>query len=165
MSLALNISAVQPEDHAAILRLNATVSELTSIMELPRLQAMCAEPGFHRAITVAGQFAGFMLAMCENADYTNVNFAYFSARYNRFLYVDRIVVSADFAGLKLGSHLYEAAFAYARAEALPVVCCEYNIVPPNTASQHFHDKFGFTEIGQQSTADGKKIVSMQIAQP
>lgn len=154
---------ITTENFLDILRLNTSVSELTSVMALPRLQAMCAQPGFHRCIHVDGQFAGFILAMRENAEYQNVNFAYFGARYPRFLYVDRIVIDPAFKGLQLGSRMYEAAFAYARTEALSVITCEYNIIPPNEASRRFHDKFGFQEIGQQNFEDGKKTVSMQVA--
>ncbi len=163
MSTNITLHEVAAEDFPDILRLNASVSELTSEMALPRLQAMCAQPGFHRCIFVDGRFAGFILAMREQAEYQNVNFAYFSARYPHFLYVDRIVVEPAFKGLQLGSRIYDAAFAYARAEALAVISCEYNIIPPNKASKRFHDKFGFHEIGQQELDAGKKIVSMQVA--
>lgn len=157
------LGEISADDFQLILHLNASVSELTSVMALPRLQAMCAQPGFHRCIRVDGQFAGFILAMREMADYPNVNFEFFSARYKRFLYVDRIVVEPAFKGLQLGSRIYEAVFAYARAEALQAVTCEYNIIPPNETSRHFHNKFGFQEVGQLVSDDGKKTVSMQVA--
>jgi predicted GNAT superfamily acetyltransferase len=163
MSTNVTLREVAAEDFPDILRLNASVSELTSEMALPRLQAMCAQPGFHRCIFVDGRFAGFILAMRENADYKNVNFAYFASRYPNFLYVDRIVVEPAFKGLQLGSRIYAEAFAYARQQALPVISCEYNIQPPNEASRRFHDKFGFHEIGQQELDGGKKTVSMQVA--
>jgi predicted GNAT superfamily acetyltransferase len=163
MSVNIMLRETCAEDFPDILQLNASVSELTSEMALPRLQAMCAQPGFHRSIFVDGRFAGFILAMRENADYRNDNFAYFGARYPRFLYVDRIVIEPAFNGLGLGSRMYQAAFAYTRDQALPVIACEYNIVPPNEASRRFHDKFGFHEIGQRVLDDGHKTVSMQVA--
>jgi uncharacterized protein len=163
MSTNITLREITAEDFPDILQLNASVSELTSEMALPRLQAMCAQPGFHRSIFVDGRFAGFILAMRENADYQNANFAYFASRYTNFLYVDRIAVEPVFKGLQLGSRIYTAAFAYARQQALPVISCEYNIVPPNEASRRFHDKFGFHEIGQRVLDDGHKTVSMQVA--
>jgi predicted GNAT superfamily acetyltransferase len=46
---------------------------------------------------------------------------------------------------------------------LPWVTCEYDIEPPNPASERFHRGFGFTEVGRQSVAGGKKQVSLQAA--
>ena len=82
----------------------------------------------------------------------------------RFIYVDRIVVHPDFAGLKIGSQLYEDLFGYARSQGIRAITCEYNIQPPNPASQRFHDKFGFRELGRQWVAHGTKLVSLQAAE-
>ena len=68
------------------------------------------------------------------------------------------------AGLGLGSLLYRDLFEQARADAVPIVCCEYNIQPPNEASRRFHDKFGFREVGSQWLDGGKKRVSLQISE-
>jgi len=59
--------------------------------------------------------------------------------------------------------LYEAVFAHAARSQLPWVTCEYDIEPPNPASERFHRGFGFAEVGRQSVADGKKQVSLQAA--
>jgi hypothetical protein len=52
---------------------------------------------------------------------------------------------------------------HARDNAIPLVTCEYNIVPPNEPSRLFHDKFGFREQGTQWVASGSKRVSLQAA--
>jgi len=54
-------------------------------------------------------------------------------------------------------------FRYARDHAIPLVTCEYNIVPPNEPSRLFHDRFGFKEQGTQWLANGTKRVSLQAA--
>ena len=54
--------------------------------------------------------------------------------------------------MKIGSRLYEDLFDYARSQGIKAITCEYNIQPPNPASQRFHDKFGFKELGQQWVA-------------
>jgi predicted GNAT superfamily acetyltransferase len=46
---------------------------------------------------------------------------------------------------------------------IPVVACEFDVQPPNPASERFHAKFGFIEVGRQSVAGGKKTVSLQTA--
>jgi predicted GNAT superfamily acetyltransferase len=102
--------------------------------------------------------------MRNDAPYVNDNFSWFAARYSAFVYVDRIVVSASFGRNKLGSLLYTDLFAYARANRLPLVTCEYNIIPPNEPSRRFHDKFGFEEVGTQWVSNGAKRVSLQAAE-
>jgi predicted GNAT superfamily acetyltransferase len=60
--------------------------------------------------------------------------------------------------------LYEDLFHYARQLAIPLVACEYNIVPPNEPSRLFHDRFGFRERGTQWVAGDTKQVSLQAAE-
>jgi uncharacterized protein len=118
---------------------------------------------YHKVAMVEGEVCAFLLAMCNGADYQNDNFEWFAKKYTRFIYVDRIVVSSSARGLRLGSWLYEDLFSYARSNAIPLVTCEYNIVPPNEPSRLFHDKFGFKEQGTQWVAQGSKQVSLQTA--
>lgn len=102
--------------------------------------------------------------MCDEAAYENENFAWFASRYSRFIYVDRVVVAPTCRGRRLGSLLYEDLFRYARDNAIPIVTCEYNIVPPNEPSRLFHEKFGFKEQGTRWVAVGCKQVSLQVAE-
>jgi predicted GNAT superfamily acetyltransferase len=160
----IRIRDVLPGDHARIVELNADAVLHTSVMDIARLAELDVMTSYHKAITVNGGVAGFLLAMRESAPYRNDNFAFFAARYKTFLYIDRIVIGSDFAGLKLGSLLYQDLFDHARHNAVPVLACEYNIDPPNEPSRHFHDKFGFKEIGRQWLDDGRKQVSLQVAE-
>ncbi len=152
-------------DFARVVELNAQALQHTSVMDLAQLTELDALSSYHRVIIVADKVAGFLLAMRENAAYVNENFDFFAARYKSFLYVDRIVIDVKYAGLKLGSMLYKDLFDYAQSNDINVVTCEYNIEPPNEPSRHFHDKFGFTEIGTQWLDGGKKRVSLQVATP
>ena len=112
---------------------------------------------------VDGAVAGFLLAFREGAHYDSENYQWFGSRFSRFLYVDRIVVDGTCAGRGIGSALYADLFAFARSQGVDTITCEYNIDPPNHASRAFHDRFGFTELGTRSTADGTKRVSLQAA--
>lgn len=159
----IRIRDVLPDDYARIIEPNAAAVLLTSVMDIARLSELDAVSSYHKVITVKGDVAGFLLTMRESEPYRNDNFAFFAARYETFVYIDRIVISSEFAGLKLGSMLYRDLFDYARQNAIPVVVCEYNIDPPNEPSRHFHDKFGFKEIGRQWLDGGKKQVSLQVA--
>jgi predicted GNAT superfamily acetyltransferase len=150
-------------DFPRIAELNAQAVQHTSVMDFKRLADLDALSAYHRAVTVDGRVAGFVLAMREDAPYRNDNFTYFADRFDTFLYIDRIVIDPSYAGLKLGTLLYNDMFDYARRHAVLSVVCEYNIDPPNEPSRRFHDNFGFTEIGTQWLDGGKKKVSLQAA--
>jgi hypothetical protein len=150
-------------DFAAVCALNAAEVRHTSPMDLERLALLDGLAWRHTVACVDGVIAAFVLAMRDGTAYPNDNFAWFARRHARFVYVDRIVVSAAHRGLALGTRLYEDLFAHARAGGFPVVTCEYNLVPPNEPSARFHLRFGFEEAGSEWLADGSKRVSMQVA--
>ena len=155
----------RPSDFEDILRLNAAEVRHTSPMDAARLKLLHGLSSYHRVAVDAIGVAAFLLAMREAAAYENENYAWFSARYERFVYIDRIVVSRDLAGQGIGSALYSDLFEYARDAGIEIVACEYNLEPPNPVSKAFHDRWGFTEVGSQRLADGSKRVSMQVVRP
>jgi predicted GNAT superfamily acetyltransferase len=161
----LVIRDATPSDFETICALNLAEIQHTSAMDVDRLAALDELSCYHKIGCVAGSVAAFLLAMCNGAPYENDNFAWFARRYTRFIYVDRVVVSSSFRGLSFGSLLYEDMFRYARDNGIPLVTCEYNIVPPNEPSRLFHDKFGFKEQGTQWASNGSKRVSLQAAVP
>ncbi len=151
-------------DVAAIVLLNDGAVQHTSAMDEARLKELQSFADCNWVITVDGSVAGFLLAMRERAGYSNPNYDFFAARYPVFLYIDRIVIAPEHAGLKLGTRLYVALFERARTNGVPVISCEYNIEPPNEPSRRFHDKFGFAEIGTQLLDGGRKRVSLQTVE-
>jgi predicted GNAT superfamily acetyltransferase len=161
---AVAIRDAAPSDCQAICALNLAEVQHTSPMDLSRLAALSALSCYHRVGCVDNSVAAFLLAMCHTALYENDNFQWFVRRFTQFIYIDRVVVSSAFRGLRLGTALYEDLFRYARRNGIPLVTCEYNIVPPNEASRLFHDKLGFRELGTQWVANGTKQVSLQVAQ-
>ena len=108
-------------------------------------------------------FAAFLLAFREGARYDSPNYRWFAARYERFLYVDRIAVANAHQGRGLGAALYADLFAFAGEHGVPRVVCEYYSQPLNLASQKFHARAGFSEVGTQWLPDGSKQVSFQLA--
>ena len=150
-------------DFETILALNDAEVQQTSAMDRARLQHLHGLSSYHRVAVVDGRVGAFLLAMSSGAAYANDNFKWFTDQVGSFMYVDRIVVGADYAGLGIGSALYRDLFSETRARGLPTITCEYNIEPPNPASRAFHDKFGFRELGTQWVAGGSKRVSLQAA--
>jgi predicted GNAT superfamily acetyltransferase len=158
------IRPAAPTDFEAICALNLAEVQNTSAMDLTRLAELHAISCYHKVLCLDGIVSAFLLAMCNGAPYENDNFARFSKTYTRFIYVDRVVVSSECRGRRLGSILYEDVFRHARSDAIPLVTCEYNLIPSNEPSRLFHDKLGFKEKGTQWVANGTKQVSLQVAE-
>jgi len=158
------IRPVSPVDFETICALNLAEVQHTSAMDMARVTELNALSCYHKVACLSGIVSAFLLAMCNGSPYQNDNFEWFSRRYARFIYVDRVVVSSASQGQRLGSLLYEDLFRHARSNAIPLVTCEYNIIPPNEPSRLFHDKFGFKEKGTQWAAGGAKQVSLQVAE-
>lgn len=157
------IRELRQPDYGSVLVLNDAEVRQTSPMDMERLESLARMSAYRRVVAVDGQVAAFLLALREGAPYANVNYEWFSRRFQRFLYVDRVVVGAGFSGRGIGSRLYEDLFAFARSKGVEAITCEYNIEPPNPASSAFHGKFGFRELGTQWVAGGSKRVSLQAA--
>ena len=162
--LNLVLRNASAEDFGSIVELNEREVQQTSPMDLERLRELAQMSSYHKVAVGDGRIAAFLLAMREGAPYQNDNYAWFAERFPKFIYVDRIVVHPDFAGLRIGRALYEDLFGYARSQGIRAITCEYNIQPTNPASQRFHDKFGFRELGRQWVAHGTKLVSLQAAE-
>lgn len=152
-------------DHAAILALNLADEALLSPMDAARLRALEARAAYHRIVAGGDRVAAFLFAFREGADYDSPNYRWFAARHPRFLYIDRIVVGAGHRGAGLGARLYSDLFAFARAAGVGTVACEFYSRPLNVASQRFHARFGFREVGSQWLPEVRKQVSLQVATP
>jgi predicted GNAT superfamily acetyltransferase len=160
----MQIRDATPRDFDTILALNEAEVTHTSAMDRERIGHLNELACYHRVAVEGEKLAGFLLAMDETAPYKNDNHGWFAARYRSFVYVDRIVVAAEFAGRKVGSALYADLFDFAQARQAAAVVCEYNLDPPNLPSEAFHRKWGFRQVGTQRVADDTKLVSMQAAE-
>jgi predicted GNAT superfamily acetyltransferase len=161
---SVEVRSAVASEYEAICVLNLAEVRHTSPMDAERVATLGNLSCYFKVACVDGGVSAFLLAMCSGALYENDNFSWFARKYTRFIYIDRVVVSSVYRGRRLGSLLYEDLFRYAREKAIPLVTCEYNIVPPNEPSRLFHDKFGFREQGTQWVANGTKQVSLQVAE-
>ena len=148
---------------SAILRLNGESEHFLSPLAPARLAKLHGQAAYHRIAALEREVLGFLLAFRERADYDSPNYRWFAGRYDRFLYIDRVVVSKAHQGRRLGALLYDDLFAFASTSGAERVVCEFDIDPPNEISRKFHARFGFREVGTQWVAAGKKQVSLQEA--
>ena len=159
----VRIRDAENADFDAILALNEASVSLLSPLSQRRLAGLHAQAALHRVAEREGEVIGFLLAFREGADYDSPNYLWFAARYPQFLYVDRVVVADAARGQGVGALLYRDMFEFAAASGARLVTCEFDVDPPNPASEQFHARFGFREVGRQWVADGRKQVSLQVA--
>ena len=149
-------------DFPAVLALTEASVHFLAPMDHSRLLGLNAGSSYHRVMEHEGQVLAFLLVFREGASYDSPNYRWFAGRYPRFLYIDRIVVAAAARGLGLGPRLYEDLIVFAAQAEIGMLCCEYDLEPPNPGSARVHARFCFSEVGQQRVADGTKTVSLQV---
>lgn len=113
------------------------------------------------ALQEAAGVAGFLIGLTgPGLEYPSANYAWFGERYDRFAYVDRVVVAASGRGLGVGTALYDEFARRGRGDGHDVLLAEVNIVPRNDVSLAFHAARGFVSVGEQDTEGGAKRVTM-----
>lgn len=161
------IRAVTETDFSAILALNDAFVHFTSPMDEIRLAQLHELSAYHKVVEIERdgelKVVAFLLAFSGESLYDSVNYQWFNQRLDDFIYIDRIVIAGDQHGKGLGKLLYQDLFDFAKTQTLDKVACEFYILPPNEISQKFHHSFGFHQLGTQWVADGKKRVSLQVA--
>ena len=159
----MQIRNAQHTDFPQVLELNQESVQFLSPLDARRLALLHTQAAYHRVLQYQGRIAAFLLAFREGSAYDSTNYRWFAARYPRFLYIDRIVVSSSMQGRGAGSLFYEDLFAFARISGVSRVTCEIDLEPPNPTSQRFHARRGFNQVGTQTYGPAKKLVSLQVA--
>ena len=157
----LPIDRVSLEDEPAILALNNEHAVELSWLEPERLSFLLGEAFYARRI---GALEAFIMTFDQDARYDSPNFLWFRERYQRFVYVDRVVVAGEARGRGHARRLYQDLFDQARRAGQTIVTCEVNTYPPNPASDAFHAVFGFSEVGDAVIDGGKKAVRYYVRQ-
>ena len=160
--LTLSLASLDDATLQRLMGLNNAAVPAVSEVDQTRLRHLITQSPI-ALITVDNEqiITGFCLVMAPAADYDSVNFTWFADRYERFIYLDRVVVDPAYQGQGLGRALYEEVISQA-AVKMPDAeqfCLEVNLRPRNEQSLAFHEHMGFTEVGQQETPYGI-LVSM-----
>lgn len=143
-------------DEAAILALNEAHLTETSALDAAQLRALVAQ-AFHLGLRARGR-AAFLIALDQDAISHSSNFQWFRSRYERFVYIDRVIVAPSQRGRGLARLLYEELMAAAAQAGHVLIGCEVNLEPPNPASDALHAALGFSEVGRAHLPGGEKIV-------
>ena len=136
--LALNNASAQELSYLTNDELIELVEEAFACLHVPEAEAL-------------------LVAFDQDARYDSPNFRWFQARFDRFVYVDRVVVAATARGRGHASALYRELFELARSAGHERIVCEVNSDPPNPGSDAFHDRMGFMSIGGAKLENGKTV--------
>jgi predicted GNAT superfamily acetyltransferase len=159
VSDAIDLRPIDDADLRAVLELNNANVPAVNELDLTALAAIV------KVSTVAlvavddrdGALAGFCLVLPPGTDYGSGNYAWFGERYDDFVYLDRVAVDRTRRTLGVGRALYAEVERLVTAEWFLL---EVNLRPRNDVSLAFHERLGFTEVGQRETDYGF-LCSMQ----
>ena len=146
------ITALSAQPSTALNALNNAFAKETSFLDAADWARLTGMARFAFATPEA-----FVVAFDQDADYDSPNFLWFRDRYERFAYVDRIVVADSAHGKGLGRALYERLFEAAKAEGYPCLMAEVNTNPPNPGSLSFHARMGFETVGEATFSPEKSV--------
>jgi hypothetical protein len=147
--------AITPPAEPALLALNNAHATELSWLEPARFSQLLGRAFQARQI---GGGDAFLLAFDQDADYDSPNYRWFRARYQRFVYIDRVAVAPAARGRGHARRLYADLVEAAAAAGHSLVVCEVNAEPPNPASDAFHASLGFAEVGRAVIHGGSKTV-------
>ena len=164
MDKKIVIRPVCEKDYEFVLKTNLDNVEVLSPMDKPRMMFLSSMTELFLIAEVDGHPAAFLMALREGASrYDSENYRWFCAQYDKFLYVDRIVIAEPYRHLGIGTRLYQAVFEHARLSGVPYVTCEVDTIPYNAVSLYFHKSLGFREVGTLFVRNNSVKVSLQEA--
>lgn len=153
--MSLVLREVTEADLDAVLALNNAAGSAILPIDAERLGILFAEAAYFRCVTYDGHLAAFLIGLTPEADYDSPNFAWFQRRYERFVYIDRVVVASPYRRHGLGRLLYADVTSFAEPRA-PWLTCEVFLEPRDDVVLLFHGTYGFQEVGQQ-IAFGRRV--------
>jgi uncharacterized protein len=153
------IRAPHRDEDRTILEINEECVEMLSPLTLERLRDMLS---MAYRVRVSDDLTAMLISFDERAAYWSPNFAWFRERYDRFVYVDRVAVTAAARGRGVARALYEDLIDAARADGHSLICAEIYSDPPNPTSDAFHARMGFEEVGSAYIPDYGKTVRLLV---
>jgi len=148
-------------DLMQILKLNEESEHFLDQLNAERLEQLHKIAAYHRVVEINGRVEAFLLAFSDSTDYHYPSYLWFVRHFEKFIYIDRVVISSAKQGQGIGKLLYEDLLLFAKNNNFVRVTCEFDVNPPNEASRRLHEKFGFKEVGTQLVGEKKKQVSLQ----
>lgn len=157
--MVVAIRDVRQSDLNAVLALNNAADGGISPLDGARLRHFYETADYFRVAEVNGHPAGFLVAVREYADCRGANFLWFKQRYDRFVYIDRIVVANTYRRHGLGRVFYSDVQSFAEPR-VPMLACAVFLEPRDDVAVLFHGTYGFNQMGQQVAPDSGRRVGL-----
>ena len=139
-----------------ILRINEHFVHWLAPMDRVELEYVLGIASYARQINAA---QGVLIGYSDDAPYPgHENMQWLSKKFNRYFYIDRVIVEETALGRGYGRLLYEDIENFARTSGYPRLTCEVNICPDNPGSHRFHECMGFRPCGDHIYKPGVKAV-------
>lgn len=143
------------DEREALLRVGNASARETSHLSADQFDRLIDRAGIALIIPPA---QAFLIAFQNTDGYDGGHFLWFGDRFDRFVYIDRVVVADHDRRRGLGRMLYAETFERAARMGHTRVVCEVNVEPPNPVSDRFHAELGFAEVGRATIGNGAKTV-------
>jgi len=137
------IGEITPDHYDQILKINAEFVHWLSPLDQDDLTKLLNLSHYTRQIDNA---AGVLIGYAHDVEYDHKNLRWLRPRFDKFFYIDRIIIDASAQGKGYGRILYEDFEAEARRRDLQRLVCEVNTKPDNPGSHRFHERFGFNAL-------------------
>jgi len=145
-------------DWPALLALNlASVRELSEL-DQARMQAILSFSHRSLVVEIDGTVVAFALVIAPGTGYDSRNYRWFGDRFERFLYLDRVVVADGQRRRGIATRLYDA--MEDTAASFERMVCDVNVRPPNDASLAFHAARRYVEVGRLAHGSEKVVALM-----
>lgn len=156
----VSLRPITDADRAFVLELNAESVHFLAPLDDGHLTHLLGLSTFAEIATIGERDddrVGFVLLFASGSAYDGLNYAWFSERYDDFLYLDRIVIAGAHRRAGHASAVYDLVEQRHRRIAL-----EVNTVPPNAASLAFHRGRGYERVGERANEDRTHVVEMMV---
>ncbi|WP_051279590.1 GNAT family N-acetyltransferase [Hellea balneolensis] len=149
------IGPILKSHRAKILRMNQEFVHWLSPLDEEELTNLLDLAHYKKQIHDAD---GVLIGYAHDVEYDHKNLKWLRARFNKFYYIDRIILNAAAQGKGYGRTLYADFEAEARARGLPRLVCEVNSKPNNPGSHAFHERLGFRALADVEYPDYNAIL-------
>ena len=154
-----NLRNVKIDDLKDIIEINEESIPAVNTVSLMQFKSFLRDSIYFKVVTNRSQkICGFLLVLPSGLEYDSLNYKWFSSRYEKFAYIDRIAISKNWRNKGMGKSLYTDLENTLKDYNL--IACEFNVIPLNIVSKQFHESLDYENVGFQLTENGTKKVSL-----
>tara|TARA_S200000501_G_C20852958_1_gene756497 strand:+ start:1290 stop:1778 length:489 start_codon:yes stop_codon:yes gene_type:complete len=154
-----NLRNVKIDDLKDIIEINEESIPAVNTVSLMQFKSFLRDSIYFKVVTNRSQkICGFLLVLPSGLEYDSLNYKWFSSRYEKFAYIDRIAISKNWRNKGMGKSLYTDLENTLKNYNL--IACEFNVIPLNQISKQFHESLNYENVGFQLTENGTKKVSL-----